>query len=402
MSAAHRTRSIVEDALVQGNGILRLEATWVARDSMPAGRRLGLPEQEYEMGERGWISERWLASTTRADNRVGPPDEGLSYLALSGQERITLREAVEVAGASIMGEAYAQTHHGLGRLAKIFDYANRIAFHLHQGPEHAALVGRNPKEEAYYFPEGVDMGAHPETFFGVHPYIVDRQEHDVLLPHLVEWKDDLILKHSRAYHQVPGEGFHLPAGIPHAPGTALTVELQEDSDVFAVLQARVGGEILPKDLLFKDIRQEDRDRYGERVILSQVNWEASGDPYFYENRHTSPQPIEETRQAGGEEFWIFYNSTKFSGKKLVVRPGERFASVDQGVYSLLVWRGRGRYDGHQIEAGNFDLDELLVCHATATEPILVENTGQQDLVIFKFFGPDINPDAPLIPRYQPR
>ncbi|MGD2039225.1 MAG: hypothetical protein PVH11_00265 [Anaerolineae bacterium] len=401
MSTAHETRSIVEDALTRGNGILRLEATWVARDSMPSGCRLGLKEEECEVGERGWISERWLASTTRADNRIGPPDEGLSYLALPGDARITLREAIEVAGASIMGEAYAQIHHGLGRLAKIFDYVDRIPFHLHQDQEHAALVGRNPKEEAYYFPEGVEMGAHPETFFGVHPSIVDGQEYDVLLPHLVEWKDDLILKHSRAYLQVPGEGFHLPAAVPHAPGTALTVELQEDSDVFAMLQARVGGEIIPKDLLFKDVRPQDRDRYGERVILSQVNWKVSGDPYFYENRHTSPQRIEESRQAGGEEFWIFYNSTKFSGKKLVVRPGERFTSVDRGVYSLLVWRGRGRYDGHEIEAGNFEMDELLVCHAKATEPILVENRGEQELVIFKFFGPDINPDAPLIPKYEP-
>ena len=67
----------------------------------------------------------------------------------------------------------------------------------------------------------------------------------------------------------------------------------------------------------------------------------------------------------------------------------------------MVWQGRGRYDGHEVEAGNFDLDELLVSHAKATEPIPVENTGHQDLVIFKFFGPDINPDVPLIPHYPP-
>ena len=401
MSPTHSIRTIVEDALARGNGILRLEPAWVARDSMPSGRRLGLKEGEYEVGERGWISERWLASTTRADNRVGPPDEGLSYLALPGEARITLRQAVEVAGAAIMGEDYARTHSGLGRLAKLFDYVDRIPFHLHQGKAHAALVGRNPKEEAYYFPEGVDMGARPETFFGVHPSIVDRQEYEVLLPHLVEWKDDLILKHSRAYYQAPGEGFHLPAGVPHAPGTALTVELQEDSDVFAVLQARVAGKIIPKELLYKDIRPQDRERYGERAILNQVNWEVSGDPYFYENRHTCPQPVAERRQEDGEESWIFYNSTKFSGKKLVVKPGRSFTSVDRGVYSLLVWRGRGRYDGHEIEAGTFDRDELLVAHAKATEPISVENTGHEDLVIFKFFGPDINPDTPLIPRYRP-
>jgi hypothetical protein len=215
----------------------------------------------------------------------------------------------------------------------------------------------------------------------------------------VEWKDDLILKHSRAYQLVPGEGFHVPAGVPHAPGTALTLELQEDSDVFAVLQAMVGGEILPKELLFKDIRKEDRERYGEQVVLSQVNWKVSGDPYFYENRHTSPQPVEGSQQEGGEEQWIFYNTTKFSGKRLVVRPGQRFTSLDRGVYTLLVWQGGGRFDRYDVEAGQFGLDELLVSHARATEPILVENRRDEDLVVFKFFGPDINPDVPMIPPY---
>ena len=392
-------REMLESALAKGNGILRLEPAWVARDFLPPGRRLGLKEEEYEVGERGWISERWIGSTTKADNRIGPPDEGLSTISLGGGQRITLKEAVEVAGPAITGEEYAKTHKGLGRLAKIYDFGARIPYHLHQRKEEAALVGRNPKEEAYYFPEDVDLGPHPETFFGVHPYIVEQKKYDILLPYLVDWKDDLILRHSRAYLLVPGEGFHLPSGVLHAPGTALTIELQEDSDVFAMLQALVAGKVISKDLLYKDVRPEDRARRGERVILDHVNWEVSGDPYFYENRHTSPQPAEGGQQEGGEEHWIYYNTTKFSGKRLVVKPGGRFTSVDKGVYNILAWRGRGRYDGHEIEAGNFGWDELLVSHARATTPLVVENTGSEDLIIFKFFGPDINLDVPMIPRY---
>jgi hypothetical protein len=394
-------REIVEKALVKGNGILRLEPAWVARDFLPPGRRLGLSDEEYAVGERGWISERWLGSTTKADNAVGPPDEGLSYVALQGDGRITLKEAVEVAGPAIMGEEYARTHAGLGRLAKIYDFAARIPYHLHQMKKDAALVGANPKEEAYYFPQGLDMGAQPETFFGVHPYIAQQKRYDVLLPYLVEWKDDLILRHSRAYLLIPGEGFHLPSGVLHAPGTALTIELQEDSDVFAMLQALVAGKIISKELLFKDVCREDRESEGERAILGQIDWEISGDPYFYENRHTSPQLIEDTKQEGGEEYWIYYNTTKFSGKRLVVKPGQRFTSVDKGVYNILVWRGRGRYDGHKIEAGNFDQDELLVSHGRATVPIVVENTGTENLEVFKFFGPDINLDVPMITQYKP-
>lgn len=398
----HARRHIVENALSKGNGILRLEPAWVARDFLPPGRRLGLKEEEYEVGERGWISERWIGSTTKADNRVGPPDEGLSYINTGDGERMTLKEAVEVAGPAIMGAEYAQAHKGLGRLAKIYDYAARIPFHLHQMKKDAALVGANPKEEAYYFPGGLDMGAHPETFFGVHPYIADQKKYDILLPYLVDWKDDLILRHSRAYLLVPGEGFHLPSGVLHAPGTALTIELQEDSDVFAMLQALVAGKIISKDLLFKDVRKEDREAQGERVLLSQINWEISGDPYFFENRHMAPVLVEETRQAGGEETWIYYNTTKFSGKRLVVRPGEQFVSRDKGVYNILVWRGRGSFAGLDVEAGHFGFDELLVTCARATEPFIVENTGSVDLEILKFFGPDINPDVPMIAKYPRR
>lgn len=390
-------QEIVENALASGNGILRLEPAWVARDFLPPGRRLGLKEEEYEVGERGWISERWLGSTTKADNRVGPPDEGLSYLALEG-ERMTLKEAVEVAGTALMGEAYAKTHRGLGRLAKIYDFEARIPYHLHQRQADAALVGRNSKEEAYYFPEDVDVGPHPETFFGVHPTIVERKEYDCLLPYLVDWNSDLILRHSRAYLLVPGEGFHLPAGGLHAPGTALTIELQEDSDVFAMLQALVAGKIISKELLFKDVRRVDRERLGERAVLNQVDWELSGDPYFYENRHTTPQLIAETLQTGGEEYWIYYNTVRFSGKKLVVKPGQKFESEDKGVYNILVWRGQGLFDGHEIKAGDFQKDELLVSHRKATTPLWVENTGRQDLVIIKFFGPDVNLNVPMIPQ----
>jgi hypothetical protein len=391
-------RKIVENALAADNGILRLEPAWVARDFLPPGRRLGLKEHEYDVGERGWISERWIGSTTKADNRIGPPDEGLSYLALDG-ERLTLKEAIEVAADLIMGAEYARTHAGLGRLAKIYDFAERIPYHIHQRQQDAALVGHNSKEEAYYFPEDVDAGLHPETFFGVHPSIVEKKQYDLLLPYLVEWKNDLILRYARAYLLVPGEGFHLPAGGLHAPGTALTIELQEDSDVFAFLQALVAGRIISKELLFKDVRGEDRSRLGERAVLAQIDWQVSGDPYFYENRHTMPQLIEETRQPAGEEYWIYYNTRKFSGKKLVVKPGQKHKSLDKGVYNILVWRGRGRYDGLEIEAGDFKKDELLVSHAKATLPLWVENTGREDLVIIKFFGPDINLDVPMIPRY---
>jgi hypothetical protein len=389
-------RDLLDGALAEADGILRLEPAWVARDFLPPGRRLGLPSDAYDVGERGFICERWLASTTRADNAVGPPDEGLTYLALDGPRRITLKEAVEADPVAIMGESYAASHAGLGRLAKIFDYSFRLPLHLHQRPEHAALVGRRSKDEAYYFPPGADMGRHPESFFGVHPSIAEEGQYDLLLPYLVDWDSDLILKHTRGYVLVPDEGFHVPSGVLHAPGTALTVELQEDSDVLAMLQALNAGKIISKELLWKDVHHDDRERHGERFILELIDWKANGDPYFYENHHLSPRLVESTRQPGGEEHWIYYNTTRFSGKKLVVKPGASFTSVERGVYSVLVWSGTGTVGGLDVAGGDPSRDELLVTHDRAVRGVEVRNTGPEDLFLITFFGPDINPDVPMI------
>jgi hypothetical protein len=396
--AVETAHSLVETALEQGDGVLRLEPAWVARDFLPGGRRLGLADVAYVLGDRGEMCERWLASTTKADNRVGPDDEGLSYLALDGSERITLKEAVESAPAEILGSEYAATHPSLGRLAKIFDYRGRLPFHLHQRQQHAALVGRHSKDEAYYFPPGVDMGEHPETFLGLHPSLVDPSRHDVLLPYLEDWDSDLILRHSVAYLQIPEEGFHVPSGVLHGPGSALTIELQEDSDVFAMLQARVHGRPIDKELLWKDVRAEDRETKGERFILELIDWEENADPYFYENHHLSPRLIESSRGETGEEYWIYYDTTKFSGKKLVVHPGCSYVTTDRGVYNVLIWSGHGTYGGVEVRGGDPDRDEVLVVHDRAVEGVDVRNDGAEDMLAIKFFGPDVNPDVPMIQR----
>ena len=391
--------SKIKAAIDKNDGIFRLRPAWVARVFIPPGKRLGLPESQYDLGERGGICERWIGSTTKADNPVTVEDEGLSFMLLPDGAELRLRDAVEAAGDLIMGAAYNKNHKGLGRLAKIFDYADRLPYHIHQMQEHARLVGCNSKEESYYFLEDVDMGISAETYFGVHPYIAEQKKYDILLPHMKEWKDDSILSHARAYKQMPGDGFHVPAGTLHAPGSALTIELQEDSDVLAMLQAKVGKTDISKSLLFKDVREDDREKYGEEYILQLVDWQVNGDPYFYENRHTPPVLIESTRQTGGKEYWVFYNTTKFSGKRVVILPGETFTTRENGAYNILVWRGEGLFGDVEIEGENPEKDELMICYDRAVQTTEIRNTGNRELSIFKFFGPDINPDVPMLKKY---
>jgi len=379
-----KIKAIVARELDKQGGILRLRPSWVAREFLKPGRRLGLAESEMNVGKRGFICERWLASETEADNTFKFPNEGLSFLAIEGEE-LLLRDALSACGELIMGKDYAASHKGLGRLAKIYDFESRIFFHYHQTTADARRLGRNSKEESYYFPTGVSLGAHPETFFGVHPYIVQQGlQYEILLPYLEKWEGDGILAHSRAYMNVAGEGFHLQAGLLHAPGTALTIELQESSE----------------DLLFKDIPPEEVAKKKERAALDQLLWEENGDPYFYENHHTPPVTIPSPDSASGTEQWIYYDSTKYSGKRLLVKPGRTFTTVDRGVYNILVWQGKGRIDGHDIQARDFNRDELLVSCAKAGAGVTFENTGSADLEVIKFFGPDINSEVvPYLKKY---
>ena len=385
-------RDEMQRLIAAERGVLRLDPALVARDWLPPGRRLGLAPEDYDLGERGFVCERWLASTTRADNVTGPDDEGISHIRAPDGGRINLARAIEAAPDLIMGAEYAATHEGLGRLAKIFDFGARIPYHIHPPADQAALVGRRSKDEAYYFPPGIDMGAHPETFFGVHPYIARGPREEVLLPHLQRWNDDAILRHAFAFRQVAEEGFYLASGILHAPGTALTIELQEDSDTLAMFQALNAGTVISKELLFKDVSEADRASLGERAVLRWIDWEANGDPDFYERRVI--RPIPSMRDDGVEEAWIFCGTRKFSGKRLRLAPGARATCTERGVYSLLVWQGTGTVAGVEVRGGHPGDDELLLVHGTASEPHAIVNTGSDELFVIKFFGPDINPDAP--------
>lgn len=390
-----KTAEIVGSAIVDREGILKLRPAWVAHDFLTAGRRLGLKPEDYDAGERGAIMERWFCSETHAINRIDVPDEGCSYLEIPGHN-ILVKDAVAACRDEILGAEYARTHDSLGRLVKIFDFGTRLFMHMHQKAEHLVGQGKSPKDEAYYFLEA-PLGNHPESFFGVHPYIVEQNlQYNIFLPLLQAWDcdDSEILKHSTAYLNVPGEGFFLDSGILHAPGTALTLEIQEPSDVGAIFQPVVEGYKIPKSMLLKDVSQAEIDEFGELAALRQVDWEASSDPRFYEKRHLYPQKVVETQQGDVFEDWIYYGTNKFSGKRLILKPGQRFFSVEPGVHNIFVWKGEGKVGGVPVKAGAFDLhhcdDELLIVYARATAGYLIENTGASDLVVFKFFGPDIN------------
>src|ERR1700741_4743123 len=100
-----KVHGLVEGALEETGGLLRLAPAWVPRSFLQPGKRLKLhPDDLYAYGlNRGGIDERWFASTTPAANEGRVPDEGLSYV-VAGKSRFTLQQAVAECGATLIGE----------------------------------------------------------------------------------------------------------------------------------------------------------------------------------------------------------------------------------------------------------------------------------------------------------
>ncbi|MDR3321079.1 MAG: hypothetical protein LBS93_01415, partial [Synergistaceae bacterium] len=125
----------------------------------------------------------------------------------------------------------------------------------------------------------------------------------------------------------------------------------------------------------------------------------NGDPWFYENHHTPPVPVEGSLTETSGEWWIFYNTRKYSGTKLVIKPGGSRECVDKGAYGILVWDGLGEFGGLPIAGRSHAQDEIMVTADRARRGVKVTNTGRDDLMLIKFFGPDINNDAPVLKKY---
>src|SRR6476646_6624363 len=116
-------KSRVQEAIDGGQGVLRLEPSWVPRSFMLPGRRLRLHTDDlYACGaHRGGINERWFSSTTNADNGPGTPaDEGLSYVHLANGQRFLLKEGVEAAGDLLLGAETMARQGGWNLLCKFF------------------------------------------------------------------------------------------------------------------------------------------------------------------------------------------------------------------------------------------------------------------------------------------
>ncbi len=402
--------ALARQALEAGSGVLRLAPNWVPRSFLQPGRRLKLhPRDYYALGtHRGGIDERWFASTTHADNEGAPDDEGLSYVVHEGK-RFTLRDAVAALGGDLIGQEIWGKYQRWPVYSKFFDNMGPIPHHLHQSFEQAALVGREGKPEAYYFPPQLNFVGNnfPHTFFGLEPGTTRAE----IRRCIERWNegDNGILDYSKAYRLTPGTGWLVGPCILHAPGSLLTYEPQWGSDVFGMYQSIVEGRPVPRELLVKDMPPEKHQDLD--FIVDQIDWDANLDPNFRDHHYLEPIPDGDTESEGHVDRWVCYGRVDgkqyFSAKELTVMPGVRMTLKDNGASGVIVTQGRGRIGDLPLECpsmirfGEMTEDEVFISARAAREGVVIENLGREcPLVLLRYFGPEVNPNAPEVGDYR--
>ena len=328
-----------------------------------------------------------------------------------GRNRFTLRDAVSECGEDIIGKRIWKKYGKWPVYSKFFDNMGPIPHHMHQNAKQAKLVGQEGKPESYYFPpQHNNVGNNfPYTFMGLEPGTTKVQ----LRKCLEDWNkgDNGILDLSKAYRLKPGTGWLIPPCVLHAPGSLCTYEPQWGSDVFGMYQNLVEGREVPWSLLVKDMpkgKHKDLD-----FIVNQLDWAGNVDENFKDNHYLEPIPVADTRSEGYVDRWIVYGRIKkeqlFTAKELTVDPGSKCKIKDKGAWSGICVQGKGKINEQPLNSPKLirfhelTEDEYFCTEAGAKSGVTFENTSDTEpLVLLRYFGPEVNPDAPKIGDYRKR
>src|SRR4051812_33836651 len=323
----------VRELLKRWQGILKLTPTLVPRFYRDCDR---LGQKKLRTRRAPNIPERWIGSSVEAINPPPLPKGGLSMLA--DLPSLSLRDAIKSAPREVLGEELLSRHGAEFRvLVKLLDPGEPIPFHIHATD---AQVKRMPKhfrghrfgkDEAYYFPRVEPKGPLPYSHVGLYRGVSKRELFDAVK----KGRDDA-LEFSPVIYQEYETGFFLPAGVPPSPGTALTLEIQQPSDVYTLLETRAAGkEMSPQQIHpgFKSL--DDAFQLIDMKLSKQVGQ--------LDHHRLSPKIISST--GDGEVAWIFPPDVcrKFGGKR--VRVNGRLALRETSPVSMLIWRGKGKING---------------------------------------------------------
>jgi mannose-6-phosphate isomerase class I len=357
----------IVDLIGKQNGVLRLRPTFVHR-FYPDLNRLG--QNSLKKNARQFIPERWIGSSVEAINPQPIPSGGLSMLT----DDLSLRDAIKAAPDRMLSDELYRAHGAEFRvLVKILDPGEPIVFHLHATDAQVKKFPKNfkghrfGKDEAYYFLEA-PKGPMPYTHVGLYDGVTRRE-----LVNAVRKGPQYALELSPVIYQHYEQGFFVPAGLPHRPGTALTLEIQQPSDVYTLLETHAGGKPMSAQQMHPGFKTLD-EAFGliDFKLAQQVG-------KLKANRLIPKAAQSKTR--GGEIAWVFPPEIckKFGGKR--IRVTRSLTVNENSPFTLWYWKGAGTLNGRKVRAG----DEFFVTADAARNGIELTNATDELFEAFTFF-----------------
>ena len=154
-------------------------------------------------------------------------------------------------------------------------------------------------------------------------------------------------------------------------------------------------------------RMQEGDNDNNRVIYIPYN---SMD-VLKDNHYLEPIPAADTRKEGFVDRWIVYGKINgeqlFTAKELTIDPGAKSVIKDNGAYGLTVVQGKGRMNKLRLDCPKMirfhelTEDEVFCSEPAARAGVIFENTSEvEPLVVLRYFGPDVNPEAPDLGPYR--
>lgn len=350
-------------------GLLPLKPCLVGRGYRGGGRLAGKGPGMVRRRDGKYLVERWIASSTGVGWGAADADEGRSYLA-GFRPVLRLKDALACLPEFLLGSRRAAAHDGEFRvLTKVLDPYDPIGFHFHQSDAYVrANPGRFPterfgKDEAYYFLPG-PKGAWPYTHVGILPDVSTEE-----LIRAMQAGREALLDISPYILQRQDTGFFVPAGMVHSPGTMLTLEVQQPSDVGGGF-----GLSLPET-----VSRAEREA-AARGIFDQIDLDLCRMPDLLQRYALQPETAG-PEVAGIRQWWIMPPriTRKFSAKHVLCAGSCTWR--EQDCFALYAWAGQGRINGQEIQAQQ----EFFVPSATAATGLHME-PGPSGLEAFAIFA----------------
>lgn len=387
--------NLIRTTFEKGEGIFQMVPDFVPVKFGIPGHRLKIHPDDYLTygADSGTIMERWICSISGARSKNPKrPNQGLSYVSVENGEDFLLKDAICELKEELIGKELQEKYGTFPVFSKFFDYETPLYFHFHPRREIARKVGCEAKPECYYFPPQLNNypGKRPSTYFGFNKGVT-KDEVRRCIENFGKC-DTHITDLSRAYNIAPGQGWYVPAGVIHAPGSLLTYEPQWGTDLNCVLENVVCGEIFSEKYM-TDILPDDVSDQVE-YIMNAIDWEANYEPDFKE-KYFRPSVELPHEQDGLIEKWICYGNEYITAKEVTVLPGHEVLLKDQAAYGCIIIQGYGTFGPYQAEAvnmmrvGSKTADEYFVSRRRANNGVRIANNGlAEPMVILQHFGPD--------------